>query len=157
AASAWQHVLDHHDRAALADLTGALAAASEVEAALARVLACSPFVAGLVRRQPRLLAGLLQDGLLQRSLHPGEVHRELQQRLAEPGAELQRVLRRFRARHMLRIVWRDFCRSADTLETVQDTSALAEACITQAQSYLQHQLEARFGVPRGRRSGEAQQ
>ena len=37
------------------------------------------------------------------------------------------VLRHYRQRHMLRIVWRDFCRLADTLETVRDTSLLAEA------------------------------
>ena len=157
AATAWRHVLDHHDAAALADLNGALAAHSEAAAALARILACSPFVGGLIRRQPRLLAALLDDGLIQRSLQPGELQAELQQWLAEPGVELHALLRRFRSRHMLRIVWRDFCRSADTLETVQDTSALAEACITLAQSHLQQQLEARFGVPRGRRSGEAQQ
>ena len=42
------------------------------------------------------------------------------------------MLRRFRQRHMLRIVWRDFCRLADTLETVRDTSLLAEACIAEA-------------------------
>jgi glutamate-ammonia-ligase adenylyltransferase len=157
AATAWRHVLDHHDVAALAELDRALAAHSGAAAALARILAVSPFAAGLIRRQPRLLAALLDDGLLQRSLQPQELQAELQQWLAQPGAELHPALRRFRARHMLRIVWRDFCRSADTLETVQDTSALAEACITEAQSQLRQQLEARFGVPRGRSSGEAQQ
>ncbi|MFO7552689.1 MAG: bifunctional [glutamate--ammonia ligase]-adenylyl-L-tyrosine phosphorylase/[glutamate--ammonia-ligase] adenylyltransferase [Haliea sp.] len=157
ATTAWRHVLDHHDAAALSDLTRALAADAEAGVELARVLACSPFVAGLVRRQPRLLAALLEEGLLRRSLEPDELQAELRQWLAPPQAELNPLLRRFRARHMLRIVWRDFCRSADTLETVADTSALAEACITLAQGHLQQQLEARFGVPRGRRSGEAQQ
>ena len=58
---------------------------------------------------------------------------------------------------MLRIVWRDFCRLADTLETVRDTSLLAEACIAEALAYSQAALEQRFGVPRGRDSGQAQQ
>ncbi len=157
ATTAWQHILDHPDAAAVAELTAALAAQPDIAPALARVLACSPFVAGLVRRQPHLLAALLGEGLLQRSLRPGELQAELQQRLAEPEAELNPVLRRFRTRHMLRIVWRDFCREADTLETVRDTSDLAEACIILAQAQLQQQLEARFGVPRGRHSKEAQQ
>ena len=43
----------------------------------------------------------------------------------------------------LRIVWRDFCRLADTLETVRDTSLLAEACIREALSHSQRALEQR--------------
>ena len=59
------------------------------------------------------------------------------------------MLRRYRARHMLRIVWRDFCRLADTLETVRDTSLLAEARLRRRWTMLQADLEQRFGVPRG--------
>ena len=66
-------------------------------------------------------------------------------------------LRCIRQRQMLRIVWRDFCRLADTLETVRDTSLLAEACIAEALDYHQQALEQRFGVPRGKKSGERQQ
>jgi glutamate-ammonia-ligase adenylyltransferase len=67
------------------------------------------------------------------------------------------VLRQFRARHISRIVWRDFCRLADTLETVRDTSALADAAIAAALRLSQAELEEAHGVPRGRDSGDAQQ
>ncbi|MDP5065309.1 MAG: bifunctional [glutamate--ammonia ligase]-adenylyl-L-tyrosine phosphorylase/[glutamate--ammonia-ligase] adenylyltransferase [Haliea sp.] len=157
ASNAWQHILDNPDAAAVTALTTALAAQPTLAASLARVLACSPFVAGAVRRQPALLTELVMAGLLERKLAPEEMLTELRQWLAEPGAELNRVLRRFRQRHMLRIVWRDFCRNADTLETVADTSSLAEACIALAQEQLGQQLQARFGTPRGQRGGKPQQ
>lgn len=158
AATAWQRIQDHPDTGAVRALEAALApAGAELAGSLARVLACSPFVAETVRRQPAVLTELLSSGLLQRALQPGDMLTELRAWLAEPGAELNPVLRRFRQRHMLRIVWRDFCRSADTLETVRDTSTLAECCIALAQEQLMAQLQARFGTPRSARSGEAQQ
>ncbi|MDP4789760.1 MAG: bifunctional [glutamate--ammonia ligase]-adenylyl-L-tyrosine phosphorylase/[glutamate--ammonia-ligase] adenylyltransferase, partial [Haliea sp.] len=157
ASNAWQHILDNPDAAAGTALPTALAAQPTLAASLARVLACSPFVAGAVRRQPALLTELVMAGLLERKLAPEEMLTELRQWLAEPGAERNRVLRRFRQRHMLRIVWRDFCRNADTLETVADTSSLAEACIALAQEQLGQQLQARFGTPRGQRGGKPQQ
>ena len=84
----------------------------------ARVLACSTFVADVARRKPALLLELLRSGELQDSLSSDSWQRELAARLGEPDAELGVVLRRFRQRHMVRIIWRDFCRLADTLETV---------------------------------------
>ncbi|MEM9254514.1 MAG: bifunctional [glutamate--ammonia ligase]-adenylyl-L-tyrosine phosphorylase/[glutamate--ammonia-ligase] adenylyltransferase [Pseudomonadota bacterium] len=124
---------------------------------LARVLATSPFVAELLRRHPTLLLEALDSGLLQRSLKPGEQHNELQASLAAEGADLHRVLRQHRQRHMLRILWRDFCRLADTLETVRDTSALADSSIQLALDEVQRELEQRHGVPLGRDSGAPQQ
>jgi glutamate-ammonia-ligase adenylyltransferase len=123
----------------------------------ARVLACSTFVADVARRKPALLLELLSSGKLQDSLSSDSWQRELAALLSEPDAELAVVLRRFRQRHMVRIVWRDFCRLADTLETVRDTSLLAEACIAAAQTHCHATLEARHGRPVGARSGEPQQ
>ena len=158
ATTAWQRIQDHPDTEAAARLQAAVAERqAELAAPLARVLACSPFVAETVRRRPAVLTDLIESGLLQRALQPGELRGELRQWLAAPGAELNPVLRRFRQRHMLRIVWRDFCRSADTLETVGDTSSLAESCIVLAQEHLAAQLQARFGTPRSARDGEPQE
>ncbi len=152
----WNNILER----APATLVGPLeAAARNVPAAsqLPRVLACSPFVADLCRRQPALLLDLLGSDELQASLAEtafrSELHRLLAAAEVEPGA----VLRRYRQRHMLRIIWRDFCRLADTRETVRDTSLLAEACIAEALDISQAAMEARFGVPRGRTSGQRQQ
>ena len=80
----------------------------------ARVLACSTFVADVARRKPALLLELLSSGQLQDSLSLDAWQQELAALLREPDAELAVVLRRFRQRHMVRIIWRDFCRLADT-------------------------------------------
>jgi len=158
AQSAWQHILERAppevEQALLAQI-----APPEIEQQLTRVLACSPYVARSASNRPAMLLELLQSGDLQRPLPGGEaaLRRTLQKMLAQPDAELAPVLRRYRERHMLRIVWRDFCRLADTQETIHDTSALAEACVGEALEVSREALEARFGRPRSATSGAHQQ
>jgi glutamate-ammonia-ligase adenylyltransferase len=153
---AWENILERAGGPVSGRLTQALAQQPEA-VQLARVLACSPFVANLLWREPGLLLDLLSDGHLQESLPEKHFRDELHRHLSVADAELSPVLRHYRARHMLRIVWRDFCRLADTLETVRDTSLLAEAAIAEALEHVQTDLEQRFGVPRGKHSGAAQQ
>jgi len=155
ARNAWQRILERAGEALASQLQEALAN-SDAAQQLPRVLACSPFIADLCRRRPELLLDLLQTAQLQESLAESAFREELQRRLRGGDCELGVVLRRYRQRHMLRIVWRDFTRLADTLETVRDTSLLAEACIAEALDYSQAALEQRFGVPMGRDSGEPQ-
>ncbi len=156
AGAAWQHILERAPAALVAPLQAAVAGAP-VSTQLSRVLACSPFAADLCRRRPELLLDLLASGQLQQSLPENAFREALQQQLAAAATEPGIVLRRYRQRHMLRIIWRDFCRLADTRETVRDTSLLAEACIAAALEFSQAALQARFGVPRGRDSGLPQQ
>jgi len=153
---AWTTVLERAGAPLAAQLTAAVAAAS-LQGQLARVLACSPFVAEQSARDPQVLLDLLCSGDLRASLPAHSFRDGLRAQLAAPDAALPVVLRHYRRRHMLRIVWRDFCRLADTLETVRDTSLLAEAAIAEALAVTQAALEQRFGVPRGRDSGAAQQ
>ena len=152
---AWGKIIERADEGVALRLREA-ADRSPVGQQLARVLACSPFVVELARRKPGLLAELLDSDFLVSSL-PGESsRRELASALDAEGADLGVELRRYRQRHMLRIVWRDFCRLADTLETVRDTSLLAEACIAEAAERAQAALEQRFGRPIGRESKQPQ-
>ncbi|MEZ7990430.1 MAG: bifunctional [glutamate--ammonia ligase]-adenylyl-L-tyrosine phosphorylase/[glutamate--ammonia-ligase] adenylyltransferase [Halioglobus sp.] len=153
---AWQNILESAGETLADRLTEVLAEGPEA-LQLPRVLACSPFVADLLRRKPKLLLDLVVSGQLQESLPDAEFRDELHRMLCRDGAELSPLLRQYRAWHMLRIVWRDFCRLADTLETVRDTSLLAEAAIAEALAISQAELESRHGVPIGRDSGEAQQ
>ncbi len=113
ARGAWEQILERAGEALASRLNRALAG-SPAAAQLPRVLACSPFVADLCRRRPGLLLSLLEGGELQRTLPEADFRGDLQRRLKEPGAELGVVLRRYRQWHMLRIVWRDFCRLEDT-------------------------------------------
>ena len=126
--------------------------------ALARACAGSDFVCEQALRDPAALQAALEGGQLQRSLAPGEMRRELQSALAECADEdaLARVLRRFRNRHQLRIVWRDLNRLCDLQETCRDLSEMADACIDLAYHWLYPQLCAQHGTPIGRRSGQPQ-
>ena len=130
AREAWQRILERAD-SPLGDELRLAFRDGPLAQQLPRVLACSPFVADLARRKPELLLELVRSGELQESLEEEAMLRSLRTRLAAQGVELGPELRRFRQWHMLRIVWRDFCRLADTRETILDTSLLAEACIAE--------------------------
>ena len=156
AQNAWQQVLERAGDELAGTLKEAFSA-GPLAMQLARMLGCSPFVADLARRKPQLLLELANSGDLQTAIPEERFRNELHRLLQDESAELSVVVRVYRQRHMLRIVWRDFCRLADTLETVRDTSLLAEACIAEALAYSQAALEQRFGVPRGRDSNQAQQ
>lgn len=153
---AWANILERSP-APLAEQLTASAALKPINDQLPRVLACSPFVAELCRRRPQLLLDLLAGSELQHTLAETSFRSSLQNRLGQGRLEPDVVLRRFRQHHMLRIIWRDFCRLADTRETMRDTSLLAEACIAEALAISQASLEQRFGVPRDRAGGERQQ
>ena len=78
-----------------------------------QVLAGSDYVAEQLRRDPALAWRLLEDGLLLRSLHGGEMRSMLQHELQDVADEdvLAQRLRRFRQLHQVRIIWRDLTRS----------------------------------------------
>lgn len=124
---------------------------------LARMLACSQYVAALLRRRPGLLLTLVNAGDLDASLPEDAWLRRLDEECATSATDLAVTLRRFRQYHMLRILWRDFNRLADTLETVRDTSLLAEACVQRALVVCEAELLERFGRPIGQRSGQLQE
>jgi glutamate-ammonia-ligase adenylyltransferase len=156
AETAWRAILERA-RESLADQLVQAFSTEPAASQLTRVLACSPFVADLARGEPQLLLDLVRSGDLQSSLAHNSFQQGLAWSLSSADADLQVVLRKHRQWHMLRIVWRDFCRLADTRETVRDTSLLAEAVIATAQEYTQAQLQRRYGIPKGKHSGQPQQ
>lgn len=68
---------------------------------------------------------------------------------------VMRVLRLFRQRYMLQIIWRDITRRAATLETTAALTALADVCVRHTVNFLYPRLCAEFGTPCSE-SGEAQ-
>jgi glutamate-ammonia-ligase adenylyltransferase len=155
AATAWERILEalpvseHGNFAALLESPG-------IAQQCARVLACSRFAAETLRRRPWLLPQLLTAGALQHPLRAGEMERELDDWLARGDSDFAVVLRRFRQRQQLRIIWRDLNRLAATQETTRDVSWLAEASISRALTHCTAPLTARFGTPIGRYSGAPQ-
>jgi glutamate-ammonia-ligase adenylyltransferase len=118
-------------------------------AARRRVWEGSELAALAAARSPQTLAGLIADGDLRRTLDAGELARQLAEALQRVGDEgaLQRALRLFRRRQMLRIVWRDLAGWADLDETLEDLTALADCCIGQSLALLARWTEAELGTP----------
>jgi glutamate-ammonia-ligase adenylyltransferase len=155
ASHAWTAILERAGDA-LRPRLAALAADPEQGPRLSRMLACSDYVAALLRRRPSLLLEAIDSGDLASSLPEAAWRERLGADLAVADADLHRVLRRFRNYHLFRILWRDFNRVADTEETVRDTSLLAEACLAESLAHCEARLIERFGTPRAAQSGEPQ-
>lgn len=117
---------------------------------LCRVWAVSEYVAVSSTRQPDLLLDLLHSGDLNRSYDADACSLSLGQQIQNTvtnAENLGQCLRHFRQREMLRIAWRDIAGLADVNETMVDLSALADACIQLALSWLFEQLSGELGVP----------
>ncbi len=121
--------------------------AAQLSEAVARSLpavwAGSDFVMKTCLRHPHWLT----DGLVEKQCVD---HQALFTRLAAVNdeAELQRELRHYRNQHMLRIIWRDLAGWASLPETLNDLSALAEACIDAALARLYDWQCEEAGTPR---------
>lgn len=130
---------------------------SRVAESLQRVWACSEFVATACLRAPPLLSELVRGGALFARAADDWFATEGRQRVSGANeAEAMESLRRFRKRHMVRIAWRDLAGWADLDETLRDLSALADACIGFACTYMYEALVGRYGVPRGAESKQPQ-
>ena len=128
-------------------------------AQFARVTAASDFVIEQSVRDPLMLLDLVRSGELDGSFAPGELCAQIAAAVsaAETDDQLGRALRRQRARHQVRIIWRDLTRQADLVQTCRDLSDMADASIDQAYQWLYSRHCQQFGVPTGRRSGQPQQ
>ena len=127
----------------------------------ALVWGCSDFVAEQCSANPALFQGLVESGDLALSYDADTYLQRLQQQLIQGSSEeiteeqLSHQLRVFRRREMIRIVWRDFTRSAPMLETTRDATLLAEACIVTALDLLHSISCVQLGTPVAK-SGEEQ-
>ena len=121
-------------------------------ASLARVWACSDYVAEQMIRRPALTAWLAAPGRLQARLVPEALRQELAAALDGVGdeADLQQRLRFLRHCHMARIIWRDLCGAGGQsvyADTVHDLSLLADSLIDAALAVLHGWAVARDGEP----------
>ena len=130
----------------IAELADALPPLEGIKALWAQ----SDFAAQTCLRDPGALGELQRDGLLDRAYAGGEMADELRRRLDGIDDEdaLIAVLRLFRRREMLRIVWRDLGGLASLEETLEDLSELADVCVRQALDRLYDWSVAKSGVPR---------
>jgi glutamate-ammonia-ligase adenylyltransferase len=124
---------------------------------LSRTWAGSQYVAELCCQQPQMFRQMVDSGWLLKSYADQQLSSLLAEQLAESGDEqqLNQRLRQFRARQMLRIIWRDLNRLADMQETTRDVTALAEACIQQALDFHYRRLCESVGTPMAEHDGVA--
>ena len=124
-------------------------AASDRRQQLLTAFSCSPALADLCVRKPAWLPSLVASQALQTGLAKDAWVEELRDLCAEceSADALAKILRDFRNRHWLRIVWRDLNRLAAMEETVSDLSYLADACVEVALAYLHQQLITERGEP----------
>jgi glutamate-ammonia-ligase adenylyltransferase len=110
----------------------------------------SDYVTQCCQRDLQLLPQLHADGILTRTLNPGEMAEALREKLAavQEEIELHRTLRRFRRDQMVRIIWRDLSRRASLAETLDDLSELADVAVDQALQLLYRWALEKQGTPR---------
>ena len=139
---AWEASLIEHDRA--------LPTHPLLRKTLPGVWEASDYVAQSCIRNPEILPRLLDSGRLKRSYWEGEMDHLLVDALVGVDDEqsLAKALRRFRLEEMVRIVWRDISCMAGLDETLEDLSALADACVDRALALLRVWTVAEFGTPR---------
>ncbi len=128
---------------------GGLPDTGEFASQLARIIACSPYLAEVIRRYPEGLAALVADGRLARPLRDGEAQHlfavRVRPELSE--AECLAALRRLRHQELLRIGWRELTALASPAETVRELSAIADAAICSALGWAEAQLQQQYGQP----------
>lgn len=128
-------------------------------AELAWVWSASEFSAAVCRRQPEAFLELAENEIFGHPHQTGALEAALAAELEGCADEdsLGGLLRCFRNRQMLRIVWRDLTRRADLEETLAALTELAEACVRGALQVLHPLACARWGQPLGQESGRPQE
>ncbi|MEE9321713.1 MAG: bifunctional [glutamate--ammonia ligase]-adenylyl-L-tyrosine phosphorylase/[glutamate--ammonia-ligase] adenylyltransferase [Granulosicoccus sp.] len=161
----------------VAELTGAFEDTLEslpvAELPLESLFALSPYMATTSQRYPDELARLLREGALEQTtsieveLSATLVTKLMTELVADMSArtsvldaeqieKLQmEILRRFRHRHMLRILWRDLLGIACLDETLTSLTAMADACVCMASQWAHAALLPRYGEPQDKK-GHAQ-
>lgn len=116
---------------------------------LLRAFSCSPALMDYCVRQPDLLPMLVESGELDQRLDHTFWGESLARYCASAASaeEFASLLRAFRNRHWVRVVWRDLNRLAELEETVADLSHLADACVQVATDYHHDELVKDWGQP----------
>jgi glutamate-ammonia-ligase adenylyltransferase len=115
----------------------------------ARVTAWSRFVADACDREPALLGGLGESGVLEAESSEAAYAAELEAALQHLQGEAEWLdgLRRFRRRHLVRIAWRDLAQLAEIETILRELSALADVCVRAAYARAAAELSVRHGAP----------
>jgi [glutamine synthetase] adenylyltransferase / [glutamine synthetase]-adenylyl-L-tyrosine phosphorylase len=113
------------------------------------VFSLSEFVAKSCTRKPDLLSDLILSKDLAHRYTSETYSEKLKKAISDVRVEdeLNRILRQFRQREMVRIAWRDLSGLSDLSETMSDLTALAEAVVSQSLALVYRWQCERYGSP----------
>ena len=142
----------------LAELNACLEAGPALRPQLLRLWLGSEYAAQVCINTPDMLLAVLRHDRPELPVAVDTLASQLALLLQDCADEqqLDRILRQYRQRSMLRIIWRDLNRLVPLEETTGALSALADACIQQAMDFHYHDLARKWGFPIGRESGLVQ-
>jgi glutamate-ammonia-ligase adenylyltransferase len=125
---------------------------SEIADAAGKVFLFSRFTARRCTQDPGMLAALVETGDLTRSCDWAEAAQKIAEacQQAEDIGALSSILRKIRTREMVRIAFRDLAGWSPLPETMNDLSALADACVEGALVVLYRWMTADYGTPLGK-------
>ena len=138
----WDLRLEHYKGVATAQqsqwLESLLSSEDDFSFHLKKCWSCSEFVAMWCSKNPVMLKELIDSGDLYKSYKQSYMNDQLSKKLRNAITEddLFKILRQFRNREVVRVVWRDFNKEADLEETTADMTFLAETCLQHALEFL---------------------
>ena len=125
---------------------------------LVRLCAASPWIAGLLTRQPLLLDELLDPRTLYAPLDRAALEAELGEDLTRLGADdleqQMEVLRHFQQANMLRVAAADVAEAYPLMVVSDHLTEIAEVVLSAVLRLAREHLIARHGAPRCRVDGE---
>jgi len=128
--------------------------AATFDSQLTRAFAASEFIAKTCAIHPAFLIELVQSGVLFEPMDDDALAPfEAAISASNNDMELDKTLRQFRNKAMIRIIWRDLNRCAPMRDITAELSRFADAAIQFTANYHYRQLEKMYGLPMGRDSG----
>ena len=156
----WEQFEQNRQKQALSELQTLLANwinATEFDLQLTRAFAASEFIAKTCAIHPAFLIELVQAGVLFSPMDDDAlVAFDAAIAACKTDLELDKTLRQFRNKAMIRIIWRDLNRSAPMRDITGELSRFADAAIQLTANYHYRELEKAYGAPIGSESGIAQ-
>jgi glutamate-ammonia-ligase adenylyltransferase len=114
---------------------------------IASLFSGSQALTDLAMKDPRHLFWALQKSVLHSTRFKREMMAEMEKGFKKNREEPKDALCLFKNKELLRIGWRDLLKFADTVETIEDLSRLADVTIRGALRLAEEEVTGKFGSP----------
>jgi glutamate-ammonia-ligase adenylyltransferase len=117
--------------------------------ALSFLFSGSQYLSDILIKTPSYIPWLLSHRILKKSRFKDEMYDDLSEILSKAANHKEKLntLRWFRNREFLRIGLRDLMREADTIETIEDLSNVADICLQKTYEHCNQELIDKYGAP----------